>query len=98
MDEKCKVEPFLKKPGLKEIQNLRVAFMDVWGMGCKNCAIRVQNSLLRLDGVADARVDHTVGKAQVAYNPVIATGEELLAAIANAGGDGRHEYRAQLTN
>lgn len=96
MDEDCHVEPITKRPGLDEIQNVQVAFLNVWGMGCPNCANRVRNSLISLKGVVAARVDHNIGKAQVAYNPNIATSDDLIAAVASAGGDGRHEYGAQL--
>jgi copper chaperone CopZ len=98
MDDNCHVEPITKKPALNELQNLRVAFLDVWGMGCPNCATRVQNSLLLVDGVADARVDHRIGKAQVAFNPAIVTDDDLVAAVVRAGGDGRHEYGAAITH
>lgn len=96
MDENCHVEPITKEPEFDEIQNVKVAFMNVWGMGCPNCENRVRNSLVSLKGVIDARVDHVIGKAQVAYNPDIASSDDLIAAVARAGGDGRHEYGAQL--
>jgi len=96
MDENCHVEPITKRPGLDEIQNIQIAFLYVWGMGCPNCANRVRNSLISLKGVVDARVDHSIGKAQVAYNPNLATSDDLIAAVARAGGDGRHEYGAHL--
>lgn len=96
MDENCHVEPITKKPEADEIQNVQIAFLNVWGMGCPNCAHRVRNSLLTQNGVVDARVDHMIGKAQVAYNPDIASSDDLISAVARAGGDGRHEYGAQL--
>jgi copper chaperone CopZ len=96
MDENCHVEPITKRPGLDEIRNVEIAFLNIWGMGCSNCANRVHNSLVSLKGVVDARVDHVIGKAQVAYNPDIASSDDLIAAVAGAGGDGRHEYGAQL--
>lgn len=96
MDDNCHVEPITKKPGLDEIQNVQIAILNVWGMGCPNCANRVHNSLISLKGVIDARVDHNLGKAQVAYNPTLATSDDLVSAVARAGGDGRHEYGAQL--
>ena len=65
-------------------------------MGCQNCANRVRNSLVSLKGVVDARVDHNIGKAQVAYNPDLTGIDDLVAAVASAGGDGRHEYGARL--
>lgn len=96
MDENCHVEPITKRPNLDELQSVQVAFLNVWGMGCLNCANRVRNSLMSLKGVVGARVDHTIGKAQVAYNPNMITSDDLIAAVARAGADGRHEYGAQL--
>jgi copper chaperone CopZ len=96
MDETCHVDPITKTPDSDEIKNIQTAFLHVWGMGCPNCANRVRNSLLSLNGVVDARVDHNIGKAQIAYNPDLATSDDLISAISNAGGDGHHEYDAQL--
>ena len=98
MEENCHVEPIAKQPSLDEVQNVEVASLNVWGMGCQNCANRVRNSLVSLKGVVDARVDHNVGKAQVAYNPTLAAIDDLIAAVSRAGGDGRHEYDAELTS
>ena len=98
MEENCHVEPIAKQPSLDEVQNVEVASLNVWGMGCQNCANRVRNSLVSLKGVVDARVDHNVGKAQVAYNPTLAAIDDLIAAVSRAGGDGRHEYDAELAS
>ena len=65
-------------------------------MGCPNCAARVRNSLIALTGVVEAYVDHTAGMAQVNFNPNLTNLPALVEAVAQAGGDGRHEYRAQL--
>jgi len=96
MDENCHVEPITKKPEAEEIQEIHIAFLNVWGMGCPNCANRVRNSLVSLNGVVNARVDYMIGKAQVAFNPNIATIEDFMTAVVSAGGDGRHEYSAQF--
>lgn len=98
MDENCHVEPITKKPEADEIQNVQIAFLNVWGMGCPNCANRVRNNIVSLKGVVDARVNHMNGKAQIAYNPDIASNNDLITAVIGAGGDGRHEYGAQLLN
>jgi len=49
-------------------------------------------------GVVDAVVDHTSGRALVAFNPRIASTAQLVDAVARAGGDGRHEYRAVIAS
>ncbi len=44
----------------------------------------------------EANLDHTLGLAQVEFNPNLATLLALIGAVAHAGADGRHEYRAAL--
>ncbi len=96
MSENCHVEPVNKDASAEELQEIEVVLLSVSGMGCQNCAARVRNSLVSLKGVVEARVDHTMGMAQVAYNPTLASADDLIAAVALAGGDGRHEYGAEL--
>ena len=72
--------------------------LAVSGMGCRNCATRVKNSLIQVKGVIDAEVYHTSGVAEVVYNPNLTTPMALVEAVAQAGGDGRHEYRARIPN
>lgn len=96
MDDNCHVEPIKKIATVDERQKVETVVLAVWGMGCPNCANRVRNSLLSLNGVLDAYVDHTEGLAQVAFNPGLAPVEELIGAVARAGGDSRHEYGARL--
>ena len=61
-------------------------------MGCPNCATRVRNSLLSLNGVFGVDVYLNMAVAEVIYDR-----EKISAvAVASAGNDGRHEYRAQL--
>lgn len=95
MDDNCHVEPIKKIATVDERQKVETVVLAVWGMGCPNCASRVRNSLLMLNGVVDAFVDHTAGAAQVSYNPDLASVEALIGAVARAGGDGRHEYGAR---
>ncbi len=96
MDENCHVDPIQKTATAEEQQNVTTARLAVWGMGCPNCAARVRNSLISLAGVVDAYVDHNAGLAQVSFNPNFTNVRALIDAVARAGGDGRHEYRAQL--
>jgi copper chaperone CopZ len=98
MDENCHVEPIRKTATSDEQQTVTTALLAVWGMGCPNCAARVRNSLIALTGVVEAYVDHTAGMAQVNFNPNLTNLPALVEAVAQAGGDGRHEYRAQLMN
>ena len=65
-------------------------------MGCPNCATRVRNSLLSLDGVYGVDVYLNMAMAEVSYDRRRVSGEALMNAVARAGNDSRHEYRAQL--
>jgi copper chaperone CopZ len=94
--EACHVEPVVKVVTMGEEGQIEALMLAISGMGCPNCAARVRNSLLNVYGVVEADVVHTLGMAQVFYNPTLASGDELVAAVARAGGDGRHEYCAQL--
>ncbi|HLB48808.1 MAG TPA: heavy-metal-associated domain-containing protein [Anaerolineales bacterium] len=92
MDENCHVDPIQKTPTAEERRSIYTTLLAIRGMGCPNCAARVRNSLLSLSGVIDADVNHTTGTAQVDFNPNLTTVPALVNAVAQAGGDGRHEY------
>jgi copper chaperone CopZ len=94
--EACHVEPRVKTVTAAEQGQVAAVTLVVSGMGCPNCAARVRNSLLTVYGVLEADVVHTHGVAQVWYNRSLASTDQLLNAVAQAGGDGRHEYRANL--
>lgn len=96
-DEKNRhVEPNEKLPTPGEMDQLTNALLAVSGMGCPSCAARVRNSLLQLQGVVEAKVDHMSGAAQVVYNKMMANESDLVQAVVRAGGDGRHNYYAQI--
>ncbi len=96
MDHNCYVEPIEKSASAEEQQATTAALLAVEGMGCPNCAARVRNSLLSLTGVVAAAVVLDLGVADVIYKPNLVDIPTLVSAVAHAGGDGRHEYRAQL--
>ena len=96
MDANCYVEQVQKIPTTGERQNLTAVQLAVWGMGCPNCAKRVSNGLLALEGVLSAEVDHTTGFAFVEYNNRLVSTPDLLQAVAQAGDNGRHKYIAML--
>lgn len=97
MDENCYVEPIYKNmAAVEELQKADKATLIVWGMGCPNCATRVRNSLLALEGVYGVDVYLNMAIAEVSYDREKTAPKELLAAVARAGNDGRHEYRAEL--
>lgn len=96
MDDNCHVEPIQKAITPEEQSHVEMVRLGIWGMGCSNCANRVRNSLLSVNGVVYADVDHNSGVARVAYNPDLASADALLRAVARAGNDGRHEYGANI--
>jgi copper chaperone CopZ len=94
MDENCHVEPVQKIASAEEQQVAESIVLGVQGMGCINCAARVRNSLIGLKGVTAANVDHVMATAAVKFNPHLVTLADLFDAVARAGNDGHHEYRA----
>lgn len=96
MDENCHVEPIEKVINVDELSEARIAALAVSGMGCVNCGTRVRNSLLALNGVVSADVDWQRGLALVDYVPAQTTLDALVNAVAAAGNDGRHDYRARV--
>ena len=97
MSENCYVEPIYKNTvSAAELQNADSALLAVWGMGCENCATRVRNSLLSVDGVYGVDVYLNMAMAEVRYDSRRVSETNLIEAVARAGNDGRHEYRGQL--
>ena len=97
MDENCYVEPIYKDAISTDlIQKADTATLVVWGMGCENCATRVRNSLLAMDGVYSVDVYLNMAVAEVRYTQEKISAHQLVEAVSAAGNDGRHQYRAEL--
>ena len=97
MDENCYVEPIYKSiTSADQIQKADKATLAVQGMGCENCATRVRNGLLSLDGVYGVDVYLNMALAEVSYDSKKISAQRLVEAVSRAGNDGHHEYRAQL--
>lgn len=94
MEINCHVETIQKTVSEVERAVEETVVLIVWGMGCPNCATRVRNSLVSLNGVIEAYVDHVTGCAKVFFNPQLVKVGDLVDAVRQAGGDGRHEYGA----
>lgn len=94
--DNCHVDPVEKNFDLQAIEAAESATLLVEGMGCPNCATRVRNSLLRLNGVLAAYVHLEQGLAVAAYDPEMVTSKDLIQAVTHAGNDGRHHYFAQI--
>ncbi|MEX2161560.1 MAG: heavy-metal-associated domain-containing protein [Anaerolineales bacterium] len=95
-DSNCHVDPFHKSFDEKDLSLLSKAGLLISGMGCPNCAIRVRNAILQLDGVNWVDVDLPTGKAQVAYDATKISPEKFIPAVATADPQGRHHYQAVL--
>jgi len=96
MDEKCRVEPINKTALDSVIRSADNILLSVSGMGCQNCATRVQNGLLTLDGVFHVEMNLGMGMAEVFYDAKKHSVDDLIGAVAGAGNDGRHQYRAEI--
>ena len=92
----CHVEPFEKPLDQNALEVADVVYLAVSGMGCPRCAMRVKNSLLRLNGVLLSEVSLENGIAAVAYDPARVTPSDLAQAVSDAGNDGRHQYEARV--
>lgn len=95
MDEKCHVDPMNKFASPQQLRDADRALLSVGGMGCENCATRVRNGLLSVEGVFAANVYLNVGLAEVFYDNTKVSTAVLKNAVHNAGNDG-HEYEAML--
>ena len=94
--ENCHVEAVEKPLDKEALATASAAYLAVWGMGCPRCATRVRNGLLSLEGVLLAEVFLDRGVAAAAYDPEHVDPKDLVAAVASAGNDGRHRYRAEI--
>src|SRR5271166_2803185 len=61
--------------------------LPVLGMTCASCQHHVEEALRSIAGVETARVDLIANRAQVSYDPLIATPDSLIEAIRAAGYD-----------
>lgn len=95
MSDNCHVEPIQKSALDHVIQSADRILLSISGMGCANCATRVRNGLLLLDGVHDAEVMLNMRMAEVYFDEKKVSAAMLVQAVAEAGNDGRHNYQAQ---
>ena len=97
MEDNCYVEPIYKDTLSADVlRNADSALLAVWGMGCPNCATRVRNSLLSVEGVIGVDVYLNMAMAEVRYDGRRVSPAAMVNAVSSAGNDGRHEYRAEL--
>ena len=96
MDQNCHVEPIQKTVLESVLRNADTILLAVSGMGCPNCAARVRNGLVSLDGVHHAEIYLEAGIVEVYFDGSKVTLEMLINAVAAAGNDGRHHYEAEI--
>ena len=65
--------------------NLEKTTLNVTGMHCASCAVAIEDSLKKVEGVSKAAVNFATEKAYVEYNPEKATPPELEQAIERTG-------------
>lgn len=92
----CHVDPIAKPIDPGRLNEAAISYLLVSGMGCPACAMRVHNALLQRDGVLAVDVALAQGVAKVYYDNKIVTPDDMPAAVASAGQDGRHHYAAQI--
>ena len=92
----CHVATIQKPAEGAALLNSAVAVLRVSGMGCGNCATRIRNSLLELDGVLAARVDLATGLVRVNFASERTQLQRMLDAVADAANGSHHQYRASL--
>jgi Cu+-exporting ATPase len=61
--------------------------LPVTGMTCANCALSIERSLGKTQGVKEARVNLASEKAVVSYDPSLVGGQGLVGSIRDAGYD-----------
>jgi copper chaperone CopZ len=96
MSDNCHIEPIQKTALDDVIRNADRILLSISGLGCPNCATRVRNGLLTLDGVHAAEILFNMRMAEVFYDEKKVSIERLVQAVAGAGNDGRHHYQAQV--
>lgn len=70
--------------------------LSIQGMGCINCANRIHNALITMEGVGQAYIDHRTGQGAVYFDPDRVDVEGILGRVAFAGGSSGHRYRAEV--
>ena len=66
-------------------QNIEKATLDIKGMHCASCAVAIEDSLKKTEGVSKATVNFATERAYVEYDPETATPQALEQAIEKAG-------------
>jgi copper chaperone CopZ len=94
----CHVERIEKPVDPQALQEAERVQLVVTGMGCPNCAMRVHNALVGIDGVLRAEVDERTSLAEVWIDTPRVELKDLIWGVAAAGAGSHHQYRAAPMN
>lgn len=64
---------------------LETTTLDIQGMHCASCVVRIERSLKKVAGVTDASVNLATNRARIVFDPALAASESLIAAVEKAG-------------
>ena len=67
------------------IPTIETKSLDLQGMHCASCVSRIERSLKKVAGVADAGVNLATNRARVVFDPALASPAALIAAVEKAG-------------
>lgn len=93
-DPTCCDAPSVEPDRADSARATAIVEFEVLGIGCRNCARWVENALIRVQGVAEAHVSSEPPVATVSYDPQRVSLDDLRAAVAGAGTETHHQYRA----
>ena len=73
------------KPLQKELETEAQVILDLEGMTCASCAMRIEKGLKKVPGVKDAGVNFAIEQATVTYDPLQTGVEQMVQKVEAAG-------------
>src|SRR6266700_3117187 len=83
------------KPVQSELDKEACAILDVEGMTCASCAMRIEKGLRKVPGVKDASVNFATEQATVTYDPTQANLEQMIQKVDAVGYKARPQKSTQ---
>lgn len=81
----AKVRRTAEQVGAELTDRYRHESLSIKGMDCADCALVVEHSLARLDGVLNARVNYAAGRLWIEYNTTLVRRRTILGRIEQLG-------------
>ena len=75
----------MEQPTPHTVATVQITTLEIVGMSCVGCALKVTTALNALEGVVHASVDLQKEQAIVEHLPVYSDAPSLVAAVRNAG-------------